>query len=106
MTRIGEMDKKVTIQAPTETDDGGGQYVPSWSTFATVWARIADPSPYQIVSAEKVGQRITHTITIWYLSGVTQAMRIKYGSRYLYIQTVNNVDEASEFLLITAEEKL
>jgi len=97
----------IEVQKPTEANDGGGQYVQTWSKVCDAFADIMDPKPYETISAEQAGQRITHTIKMRYMAGtaVTSAMRIKYGSRYFYIKTVINNNEENRWLTITAEEK-
>ena len=36
----GELDRRITLQRLSETDDGFGTVASSWSTLATVWAKL------------------------------------------------------------------
>lgn len=36
----GELDRRITLQRITETDDGYGTVASGWNTIATVWARL------------------------------------------------------------------
>ncbi len=38
--RAGELDRRITIQRSTPTQDSTGDPVKSWATLATVWARF------------------------------------------------------------------
>ena len=41
MTAIGELNRRLVLEAPVETDDGAGGVTRSYATGATVWASIA-----------------------------------------------------------------
>lgn len=41
----GSLDRRITIQARTDTQDGAGQAVATWADAATVWARW---EPFQV----------------------------------------------------------
>jgi SPP1 family predicted phage head-tail adaptor len=99
------MDKKITIQQPSQVDDGGGSYVPGWSTLSSPWAMVSQPAAYEKISAEKLGQTISKKFTIWYDSRVTTAMRISYDGSYYYIKSIVDPDESKNWLEIMGEEK-
>ena len=41
---IGFLDRRIVIQSASRTADAYGQTVPSWSTYATVWAALDNKS--------------------------------------------------------------
>lgn len=45
----GELDRRITLQRLTETDDGYGTVASGWNTLATVWAKLMP-----ILGAEKL----------------------------------------------------
>lgn len=105
MIRTSELRHQIVIEQATKTDDGGGDYVPSWSTLYTPRAKVSDPKAHEKISAEKMEHTITHVVTIRYRSGIDTSMRIRFGSRYLYIKTIVNPGERNRWLVMTAEEK-
>ena len=85
----GTLDRKIVIQTYTGTKDSYGQPVKTWSTYATVKAAMG----YDWTGEEgrQVGERVATSDIRWtirYKSGVTEKMRISYGSDYYWIKQV------------------
>lgn len=100
------LNRRLTLQEPTEADDGAGGVTFGWSDVATVWAEITPlrtPNG-EVLFAGKVEQRGTHRITLRYRSGLHPSMRIQYGTRLFNIRRITNVNEANVLLEIDAEE--
>lgn len=103
--KSGELRHRVTIQQLSETRDSqGGFNDPSWSTRATVWAKITPVSTSQEFFSERLEHRITHKIFIRYRSDLNIKDRISYGSRIFQVQGFKDPDERKRFLEISAEE--
>ncbi len=98
------LNKRIEIQALTETPDGGGGYTSTWNTTTTVWAEIKPLRGREIFESLQVQKEASFTFTIRYKLGVTTKMRIKYGSRVFNIRAVINPDEHGELLELLAEE--
>lgn len=105
MIRTGDLRHEIVIEQNTAADDGGGDYVGSWSTLYTTRAKITDPKPYERISAEKLEHTVTHVFTIRYRTGIDTSMRISFDSRYFYIKSLINPGERNRWLVMTAEEK-
>lgn len=99
-----QLDKRITLETPTRTDDGIGGGDITWATFQGAWAKIEPKSANDAFWAKHLEHRVTHKVIIRYVAGVTSKMRVKYGSRYFAIKGVKNVDEASQFLELNCEE--
>ena len=67
---------------------------------AAIWPQKAQ----ERIESMKVELSITHRIRIRYLSGISTAFRVKYGSRYFNIHSIINVREANRELEFLAEE--
>lgn len=74
--RAGALDRKITIQSATESQDDYGQSVETWVTFAAVWAEIREPRGNETIDANKPEARAERVFRIRWLSGVTTKMRI------------------------------
>jgi len=99
---------RVVIEQPDLAEQGGGQYAVSWSAFATVWADI-EPFFSRSVNAERLQEEqlntpVSHKVTIRYLMGVNEAMRMVYGSRVFNIRSVVYVRENNEILELLVQE--
>jgi len=89
----GKLNKRIIIQQTTMTQNGYGEPIDSWSTFATVWASLEPVQGREFWAQQQVQSEVTIRIRIRYFSGVTSAMRILYGSRIFTIQSVIDVQE-------------
>jgi len=101
MIRAGELKHKIVIQQSTLGGAGayGGQ-VKSWSTFATVWAKIRPTSGRKLIEAQAAQSKVDTEITIRYLAGVLPAMRVSYNSAIYDIDAVINRDLANKEMLL------
>lgn len=102
--RIGDLNKRVTIQYETKTADGMGSFTVSWTDLKTVWAAIWPVSANEQVQGMKETMTITHRIRIRYRSDVLSSYRIQFGSRYFNIVSMVNPNEKGEWLDILAKE--
>lgn len=93
MLKIGKLRHRITIQQATETQDGAGQPIPSWSTFATVWASVEPLQGKEYLLAQQTKANVSHKVTIRHLDGVIPKMRISYDSRTLQIVSVIHSEE-------------
>lgn len=105
MTVIGEMRKRIELQAPVDTIDAYGQASRSWATYATVYASVVPSSGQENTIAEAMQVQQTHTITIRYRNDVLATHRALFGSRHFNFQFVRNIDERNRWLEITATER-
>lgn len=87
---------KIVIQTATTTQSSSGQPTKSWSTLATIWAKIRTLSGNEMINAQQVQSILSHEFTIRYSSDVSSVKpddRIYFDSRYFDIKNVRNVDE-------------
>lgn len=107
MSRAGKYRTPVTIQTRTDTQDGTGAPIPSWSNFATNWwADIFEghSAGKEAIEAGAVNPSLAVVIRGRYIGGVTPKMRVVYGSRTVEIMNVINVHERGvELKLICTE---
>jgi len=105
MLNAGSLNKRIEIQSKTSTADGLGGYSDVWATTKEVWAAIWPLSASDVIEGMKTSAQVTHRVRIRYQSGITSAMRIKFGTRYFSIQgTPINPNEANEYLDLVCKE--
>lgn len=104
--RIGALDHRLMLEAPSRTTDEGGGATIAWSLVAEVWASLRPLAANEVFDAEGLKGRITHEITLRYRAGVTPSMRFRMGARQFAIRAAINVDEESRVLRCLAEERL
>jgi SPP1 family predicted phage head-tail adaptor len=104
----GELDRRITIQALTQTKDSEGGMVDDWADVSTVWAKVRNLSGNERRLTAEGGQaaEARTEFTIRYRSGLNERMRISYGGKKYNIRHINNYAEAREFLVITCDTGL
>jgi SPP1 family predicted phage head-tail adaptor len=99
---FAKFDRRIVIQEKTNTSDTYNQPVPTWATFATVWASVDDRSGGESFQADQLTAYRNTVFTIRYLSGLNETMRIKYNLQYYNIRMIKSPDRKRS-LEITAE---
>lgn len=103
MTAIGDLNRRLVLEAPAETADGEGGVTPLYDVVTTLWANVAPKSARADVSADRLGGAARYAITIRMRDGLTTRHRFQDGARvYLILALRESADR--RFLEIDAEE--
>ncbi|MHB8110500.1 MAG: phage head closure protein [Syntrophorhabdaceae bacterium] len=102
--RIGELNKRVSLQYSTRVADGAGGFTVTWATAAEIYAAVWPVSAKETIEAGQATMTITHRIRIRYRANLKSSWRIKLGSRYFNIVSIIDQNEAHKFLDILCKE--
>ena len=102
----GRLNKRITLQQPLSTSDGGGGFSIAWQDVATLWADIAPHRSSEPLLHDKLMLHNLHRITIRYRSDITANMRFIFGSRIFLIIGITNVDERKHTHEISTREEI
>ena len=93
-TTVGKRDQRIIIQVSTSTTDEFNAPTVTWSTFATVWASVADSSAgsYEKYESDQLTAVRNTMFNIRYLEGVKEKMRILYDDRFYDIEYIGRPD--------------
>jgi SPP1 family predicted phage head-tail adaptor len=103
---IGDLRKRLELQALTETADGGGGFTELWAKVTIVWGSVQPITASERFRAMSLETPITHRIEIRYRNDVTTKSRLLLGSRIFNVRSAVNVDERNKYLEILAEENV
>lgn len=104
--KIGDLRQRITFQDPVKSDDGhGGHIVSGWNDIATVWAKVEPLKGREYFYAHQIKAEVSHRVTIRYRTGLTVEMRIKFGIRYLKMESIIDLKELHEFMEIFCNEE-
>jgi len=103
--QIGEMKRRITLQYPTKVSDGMGSFTVSWVDAATVWAKAWSVSSNEAVIDMMTSMIRIQKFCIRYRSVLPPSWRIKYGTRYFNITSIDP-DEKNEFIYLTVKEAI
>lgn len=99
-----KLDKPVTVEKLTLTQNDSGGQSESWSTLMNLWVSIQPRIGIERFFAMRLEENITHVIKARYFSGLDASMRIKYKNRYFQIHSIINDDEDNQSQTILAIE--
>ena len=102
----GELDKRITIQAPGDpVSDGQGGFTPAWEDYLTVWAKIRPMRAKQIEEYRSVNVHATHLIEVRGGVDIQENHRIVFGSRIFEDVTIENEKEEGVKKWVTCKER-
>ena len=104
--RSGKLKHRVTIQELSIARNDYGEDIESWVNVSIVWASIEPLRGREYWQAKQVVGEITGRITIRYLEGVDEKMRIIYGEKTYNILSVINPEEKNRILQLLVKEVL
>ena len=103
-TSPDELNKRITIEAPTKVPDGGGGFTTVYTDIATVFAAVWPTSANEITAANATTMVVSHRIRIRWRSVMRSSWRIKFESRYFSIVGITSPNEAREWLDLLCKE--
>ena len=104
--RIGALDHRLTIEAPSRTSDGGGGAAIIWTLVDEVWGAMRPISASESLDAEGLKGRVSHEIVIRFRPGVSPKMRFRLAARLFDIRSAVDAEEEHRFLRCLVEERL
>ena len=103
--RAGDLRHAVTFQTIGTTADGMLGHTESWTNTLTTRAAIWPYRSGEALDGLKLTHTVSHKIRVRYNSAITPQQRIKFGSRYFFIEAIVNPDEKNALLDILAWEE-
>lgn len=94
--RAGQLRNRITLQSATPSGVGN---TATWADVADVYSRIEPVNGAAAFSGE-----LPQLVTMRYRAGVSTSMRIKYGSRVLWIDSVMNLEQRNRELQLECRE--
>jgi len=101
---IGKMRYRVKIESATNTRDAGGGLAQEFSPVRIIFANIKPKNANSTYRQGILQEKVTHEITIRYMTDIDTNSRITYGGRSFAVNGIINVDERDRFLTLLCEE--
>lgn len=88
--QAGKLRHRVTIQQDTPVQDGYGQPVASWGTYAVRWAAVEPLTGREYFTAQQTQATVNTRIRVRWSSGhgITPKMRVSWSGRLFEIDSV------------------
>jgi SPP1 family predicted phage head-tail adaptor len=81
MTAPGDLNRRLVLEAPSESDDGAGGVVRLYDVVTTLWAQVVPLPARGEVAADSLGATARYHIVIRARSGITTQHRFQDGTR-------------------------
>lgn len=105
---IGKMNKRITIQKFTVTQNDNGFDVEEWADYKTIWASANNLFGKEFYAAKAVQAEKTVEFTVRYgkyLENIdTKNYRIAWNGRFYNITFIDNIQYKNTFVKIKAME--
>lgn len=103
---IADLRHRVVIESLSNSTDSQGGQVTTWSTYATVWAKLEPVSSKERMFAMNIQYQRSHKAFIRRRSDLTftTSMRLTFDSRTFQIKGIREIDERNEWLALDLEE--
>lgn len=86
--KSGELDRRITIQTYSVSQSTSGEETKTFSTLATVWAKVEMTKGSEGFEADQLTAQAMTKFTIRYRTDVTEIMKILYGTVYYDIISI------------------
>ncbi len=104
--RAGKLNKRVTIQDKSASQNSYGEEVITWTDFAKVWAAVEPLRGREFLEGKQITAEVSTRIRIRYRSGILPEMRVVYGSIIYDIHPPINLDECNREIHLMCQEIL
>lgn len=103
----GKLRERVEIQQATDAVSASGQVVKTWSTYAFEYAEVKTPTGREFFGMDKFNAQVSHVVRIHWNSGVTEKMRVVWGTRILNIAVISEDNTHGRWMWLNClEEKM
>lgn len=105
--RAGRLRHKVVIESPSGSRDAVGERTTVYTHVATDYASITPLNAQERLAGAQAHMIVTHEVIVRYHSGlasIDNGWRITHGARYLFVESVYNVEERNRSLRLLCSE--
>ncbi len=103
VVNIGELNRRLVLEAPNESDDGVGGVARLYDVVTTLWAQVTPLSARADATADRLGAARRYAIVIRKRSDITTRHRFQDGERIYRIVSLRESADR-RFLDIDAEQ--
>ena len=102
--RSGKLRNRIAFQSFTSTPDSMGQSIETYSTYMTVWGSINQVRGKEVNESQQRSGEATILIRVRYNSSIDITDRMTNDGRTFEINSIDNVEEMNDELIIMAKE--
>lgn len=104
MFNIGDLNRRLVLQAPADSDDGAGGFVRTYDLVATLWGQVIPQSARADDNAGSLGATLRFRIVLRARDDITTQHRLLDGA-HIYRVVAARLSADRRFIEIDAEER-
>ena len=104
MTAPGQLNRRLVLEAPSESDDGQGGVTRLYDIVTTLWAQVTPLAARADIAAGSLGAALRYRIVVRQRGDITTRHRFLDGLRTYQVTAVRDSADR-RFLEIDAEER-
>src|SRR5262249_11314341 len=104
MTTPGDLNRRLVLEAPVETDDGAGGVTRLYNVVTTLWAQVVPRSAVGSIAADRIGAVVRYRVIVRARPDITIKHRFQ-DSAHIYSIIALRPSADRRFLEIEAEER-
>jgi SPP1 family predicted phage head-tail adaptor len=101
---IGKLNKYMSLQSGTNTQDTAGEVTTTYAHYAYAWGSLRPVSGGELTTAKQINESITYRSEIRYNSSIKTEDRIVWETRTFEIVNIMNYDENDEYMILMLKE--
>lgn len=105
-SRVGDMNKRISLEAPTKVSDSMGGYISTYSVVpggSNIPAQAWTTSSTEVTTGDAINVIRVQKFKIWYRTVLKGSWRVRWGIRLFSITAVDP-DEKNMFIFLTCKE--
>jgi len=110
MITIGKRRERIALQSRDAGQDGFGQPADTWTTYATVWARVRSLAGNEQFKAQQFAPEVTHEVTVTWQAGLTDDItpldRVSFGAKTFDILYCNYGERRLDDVVLLCKERV
>ncbi len=101
---IGAFDQRACLLQKQRTADGGGGFVETWQTAATVWAALSAAGGSESYGPDATEAAVKYRLKLRRRTDVAAGWRIEIGDRLFAVYAVEDLGARAAFVTLLCEE--
>ncbi len=102
--RAGDLRHRIVLQSRAQGKAADGEATKTFSTYATVWAKIEPQRGAEVITAQEQKGQITHKITVRYNTSIALTDQIVFKGRTFEINSMPDYQERKVFQELVCTE--
>lgn len=104
VVNIGDLNRRLVLQAPSDSDDGAGGYIRTYDVAATLWGQVTPQSSRADNAGDSLGAVLRFRIVLRARDDITTQHRLLDGA-HIYRVVAARPSADRRFTEIDAEER-